>query len=95
MGEGWTLEAVQYLRRLVAEGAPVSVIAMAMRRGAGEIHEKIADLGLSPSMEGHEDGEVSSHSGTEAFAMSEPGAVPEAPSGQTSPPQPEPGSASF
>ncbi len=51
MAEQWTLESVQNLRRLVEEKAPVSVIAMMMRRGAGDVHAKLAELGLSAPMD--------------------------------------------
>lgn len=75
MGEHWSLESVHHLRELALEKVPVPVIAMTMRRGVGEVHSKLAELGLSAPM-GEDD-------------------EPSGEAGQSTPPQPAPGSASF
>lgn len=50
MGEHWSLESVHHLRELALEKVSVPVIAMTMRRGVGEVHAKLAELGLTAPM---------------------------------------------
>jgi hypothetical protein len=101
MGEYWSLESVHHLRELALEKTPVPVIAMTMRRGVGEVHAKLAELGLSAPMGvGGERDEAGADTRPDAPRAPAPGfglmgddADREA--RMAAPPQPEPGSASF
>lgn len=101
MGEHWSLESVHHLRTLALEKTPVPVIAMTMRRGVGEVHAKLAELGLAAPM-GDDAGKDREQAGTRGdesqgsttgFGLM--GGDRDRETGMKSPPQPEPGSASF
>lgn len=99
MGEHWSLESVHHLRELALEKVSVPVIAMTMRRGVGEVHAKLAELGLTAPMDdaageaGAEPRADAHRSATPGFGLMGDDADRE--SRMATPPQPEPGSASF
>ncbi len=101
MGENWSLESVHHLRELALEKVPVPVIAMTMRRGVGDIHAKLAELGLTAPMGADSDADTSGEdAGPEAPQVPAPGFGlmgddADRESRMATPPQPEPGSASF
>ncbi|MFY9294126.1 MAG: hypothetical protein WAP03_26065 [Methylorubrum rhodinum] len=48
----WSLDAVQTLRSLAREGMPVSVISLRLKRPVEAVSAKLAELGITPKIEG-------------------------------------------